>query len=255
MTPEKHKVLISNEELYAKCSKLFITHNYVAELMPKSYDEIMAAIKEQHYDVMLIDASVAKYNAIKVMKHVRENSGEKLPLIMAVTFPSEAAMRELCSNGADYIFVRPVEIDIIINRVISFVEAAANIGNEPIEPVNFAEMVTEILHNIGMPSHLRGFNCFRDAIIMALKEPDILGGITKELYPSVAKKNSTSPSSVERTMRNAIKVTWGRGDSKVLGSYFGYSKNSRRITPTNSEFVTTIVDKIKLNYPKGIEIR
>jgi two-component system response regulator (stage 0 sporulation protein A) len=107
-------------------------------------------------------------------------------------------------------------------------------------------MVTEIIHQIGVPAHIKGYHYLRDSIIMAVKEPDIINSITKQLYPGVAKKNSTTPSRVERAIRHAIEVAWDRGDVDVLNAYFGYTIHNGRGKPTNSEFIAMISDKLRL---------
>jgi two-component system response regulator (stage 0 sporulation protein A) len=107
-------------------------------------------------------------------------------------------------------------------------------------------LVTEVIHQIGVPAHIKGYHYLRDAIIFAIESPDIINSVTKELYPTVAKKNSTTPSRVERAIRHAIEVAWDRGDVDVLNAYFGYTIQGSRGKPTNSEFVAMISDKLRL---------
>ena len=255
MVSVKRKVLISsdNEKLYTKCSTMLSYYYYETTIIPRNGAEVIAAIKKQSYDVVLMESSMAVYDAIEVMKRVRKSQDNKSPLLMVIFSLGEALVHELCSTGVDYIFIRPVEEDIIVKRIISFIETTANISNksakqEEVQPVNLGEMVTGILHNIGMPAHLSGYTYIRDAIIIAIESPDILRAITKELYPAVAEKNDTTSSSVERAMRTAIEVAWNRGSEKVLSSYFGSSYEK----PTNSEFISKIINKIQLQSPNSL---
>ena len=107
-------------------------------------------------------------------------------------------------------------------------------------------MVTDIIHQIGVPAHIKGYHYLRDSIIFAIQEPEIINSVTKRLYPTVAKKNGTTPSRVERAIRHAIEVAWDRGDVDILNSYFGYTIHNGRGKPTNSEFIAMISDKLRL---------
>ena len=107
-------------------------------------------------------------------------------------------------------------------------------------------MVTEIIHQIGVPAHIKGYNYLRESIILAIKDSEIINSVTKTLYPTVAKEHSTTSSRVERAIRHAIEVAWDRGDVNVLNSYFGYTIHNNRGKPTNSEFIAMISDKLRL---------
>ena len=112
-------------------------------------------------------------------------------------------------------------------------------------------MVTDIILEIGVPAHIKGYQYVRDSIILAVRQPDVINGVTKVLYPTVAKQNGTTASRVERAIRHAIEVAWDRGDVDVLNSYFGYTIHNLRGKPTNSEFIAMIADKIRLKERSG----
>ena len=126
------------------------------------------------------------------------------------------------------------------------VRARKLITTEPVTSVNLEVSVTQLLHQIGVPAHIKGYHYLRDSIIMAIETPEIINAVTKCLYPSVAKKYNTTSSRVERAIRHAIEVAWDRGDIDILNSYFGYTIHTGRGKPTNSEFVAMISDKLRL---------
>ena len=118
--------------------------------------------------------------------------------------------------------------------------------NTPVTDTDLELMITEIIHQVGIPAHIKGYHYLRDSIIMSVKDPGVINSVTKVLYPAVAKKYSTTSSRVERAIRHAIEVAWDRGDVEVLNSYFGYTVHNDRGKPTNSEFIAMISDKLRL---------
>ena len=123
------------------------------------------------------------------------------------------------------------------------------------EEPDFEMLVTEIIHQIGVPAHIKGYTYLRDAIVLAVKDQNIINFITKELYPTVARAHGTTSSRVERAIRHAIEVAWDRGDVDVLNAYFGYTILNSRGKPTNSEFIAMIADKLRLKYRKAAAVK
>ena len=123
------------------------------------------------------------------------------------------------------------------------------------EEPDFEMLVTEIIHQIGVPAHIKGYTYLRDAIVLAVKDQNIINFITKELYPTVARAYGTTSSRVERAIRHAIEVAWDRGDEDVLNAYFGYTILNSRGKPTNSEFIAMIADKLRLKYRKAASVK
>ena len=149
------------------------------------------------------------------------------------------------SAGADYYFLKPVDVDVLAQRISQLSGWKARGYNQ--RPSNDIEViVSEIMHQIGVPAHIKGYMYLREAIILSVNNSEMMGSVTKLLYPTVAKTYKTTSSRVERAIRHAIEVAWDRGDVDVLSSYFGYTIQSSRGKPTNSEFIAMIADKLRL---------
>jgi two-component system response regulator (stage 0 sporulation protein A) len=252
------KVLISSDDrkdFYNKCSAFFGAYDYETVLVVKDGEEVCRAIREHQPDVVMMEVFMPGQDAISVMQDIREDRTCKTPLFMIVsTFDSGTLQRELMMNGASYFFLMPVDVETMVERVVQIAHSPAQEMNRapslpiasPLSTPDLQVMVTEVIHIIGVPAHIKGYHYLRDSIIFAIQEPDIINSVTKELYPSVAKKNSTTPSRVERAIRHAIEVAWDRGDVDTLNAYFGYTIHNGRGKPTNSEFIAMISDKLRL---------
>ena len=159
--------------------------------------------------------------------------------------------QEVLAAGADYYFLKPFDLDILAER-ISQLTGWNTAGQENIRKVssdvqgNLEVVVSEIMHQIGVPAHIKGYQYLREAIILSINDSEMMNSVTKLLYPTVAKTFKTTPSRVERAIRHAIEVAWDRGDVDVLSSYFGYTIQNTRGKPTNSEFIAMISDKLRL---------
>jgi two-component system response regulator (stage 0 sporulation protein A) len=166
-------------------------------------------------------------------------------------FDNPALEREAMAAGADYYFLKPFDAATISRRIASLCEEHS--GDVPARrgASNLELQVTEIIHQIGVPAHIKGYQYLRDAILMAIEDDSIINAITKRLYPAVAKKHGTTSSRVERAIRHAIEVAWDRGDVDVLTAYFGYTIHTERGKPTNSEFIAMISDKFRLQLKIG----
>ena len=155
-------------------------------------------------------------------------------------------VQELLDEGFAYYFVKPFDETVLANRVLKV--AAGQEKRILHTSVDSDELtVTEILHQIGVPAHIKGYQFLRDAILLTMNEPEYINAVTKRLYPEIAKKNGTTASRVERAIRHAIEVAWDRGDVDTLNSYFGYTIHNLRGKPTNSEFIAMIADKMRLD--------
>jgi two-component system response regulator (stage 0 sporulation protein A) len=161
-------------------------------------------------------------------------------------FQSEEMVQELLDEGFAYYFVKPFDETVLASRVLKV--AAGQEKRILHTSVDSDELtVTEILHQIGVPAHIKGYQFLRDAILLTMNEPEYINAVTKRLYPEIAKKNGTTASRVERAIRHAIEVAWDRGDVDTLNSYFGYTIHNLRGKPTNSEFIAMIADKMRLD--------
>ena len=152
------------------------------------------------------------------------------------------------TGGADYYALKPYNVESICEEIVNLASKQFSGNKLPsmFNPNSIEIKVTEILHEIGVPAHIKGYNYLRDSIIMSTEKPEIINAVTKQLYPSVAKKYETTSSRVERAIRHAIEVAWDRGDVDILNSYFGYTIHTGRGKPTNSEFIAMIADKLRL---------
>ena len=179
------------------------------------------------------------------------NLGYEPRFMITSTFSNPMLENELITAGACYFFLMPFDPEVMVERVIKMAgmpSGASLPGSEAVagsEP-DLEVMVTEIIHQIGVPAHIKGYHYVRESIMLAVKTPEIINSVTKLLYPTVAKKYATTASRVERAIRHAIEVAWDRGDVDTLNSYFGYTIHNGRGKPTNSEFVAMIADKLRL---------
>ncbi len=248
----KAKILITedlrdfNDEKLIEFTKL----NLSPVFCRKDGDEVIAAIKNSKPDVVFMDLFMAKRDSIGVMKTIKSTKDVKVPLfVIFSSFDSPTLERELMENGASYIVITPYDLTSLLENVRAMLDSDRKTFGaiHRIDPYSNLELrVSEILHQIGVPAHIKGYHYLRDSIILSIKEPEIINAITKQLYPSVAKKYATTSSRVERAIRHAIEVAWDRGDVDILNSYFGYTIHISRGKPTNSEFIAMIADKLRL---------
>lgn len=226
----------------------------------KDGEEAYEIIKNKQPDVMLLDIVMPKLDGLGVMDRVnRDKTLQKRPaFIMISAIGQEKITEDAFELGADYYIMKPFDNEMVLNR-IKHVKDKTKKGVE-IKKVNAYEKkdefternleadVTGIIHEIGVPAHIKGYQYLREAIIMSVNDIEMLNSITKILYPTIAKKYQTTPSRVERAIRHAIEVAWSRGKMDTIDELFGYTINNGKGKPTNSEFIALIADKIRLEY-------
>ena len=220
----------------------------------KDGTEALKVIEEQNPDIVLLDLFMPHLDGIGVMNSVTKSSKSNKPqFIVLSSFDSQTLEREVMSAGASYFVLKPFEPKDLCERILQLYNSNVchiNSGNVIISSLSqqpsLEVQVTEILHQIGVPAHIKGYHYLRDSIIMSVENPEIINAVTKQLYPSVAKRYETTSSRVERAIRHAIEVAWDRGDVDILNSYFGYTIHNSRGKPTNSEFIAMISDKLRL---------
>ncbi len=216
-------------------------------------------IKELEPDVVLLDMIMPKLDGLGVLEKVKKGIGlKKNPVFIVVSAVGQEMVTETAFElGAMYYILKPFDREVILSRVQRFkagprpklVETGKPSGYDNLikEPeYNLESDVTNIIHEIGVPAHIKGYHYLRDAIMMSVNDAEMLGSITKLLYPSIAKQHKTTPSRVERAIRHAIEVAWSRGKVDTIDELFGYTVNNGKGKPTNSEFVALIADKIRL---------
>lgn len=245
----KLKILVAeNNEFGQNCSGLLSSYGYNVVLVDKDGAQVLTGIKLEKPDIVVMDAFMLHVDALGVIKQISDNSDIKKPMIVVLSSVDNPHFEsEIMRSGADYYFLKPVDVEVLAQRITQLSgwkvkNNASNINNSE----NLEVVVSEIMHQIGVPAHIKGYMYLREAIMMSVNDTEMMGSVTKLLYPSVAKKYKTTSSRVERAIRHAIEVAWDRGDVDVLSSYFGYTIQSSRGKPTNSEFIAMIADKLRL---------
>ena len=250
----KIKLLISEESTAFSADEITCFNSYGIDVCFCRKDGIlvMEQIKELNPDVVIIDMFMSRADAVGVLKSFDKDMSESNPIfIVASSFDSDVLQKEIASCGGSYFVIKPYNVSTMAISIselckVKKVKSKKLIASEPVSSVNLEVSVTQILHQIGVPAHIKGYHYLRDSIIMAIETPEIINAVTKCLYPSVAKKYNTTSSRVERAIRHAIEVAWDRGDVDILNSYFGYTIHTGRGKPTNSEFIAMISDKLRL---------
>lgn len=254
----KLRVLISddNKEFCAQLASVLRTYGASVNAVPKDGKKVVEQIKQQHPNVVLLDAFMQNLDAIGVMQEIASSGLPDAPIFMTKTmFDSRQLENDLMKNGSCYHFLQPFDVEVMAERIIDKVGSNPTVNpasRTADKEADLEMMVTEIIHQIGVPAHIKGYHYLRDAIILCVRTPQIINSVTKQLYPSVAKFNDTTSSRVERAIRHAIEVAWDRGDIDILNSYFGYTIHNTRGKPTNSEFIAMIADKLRLRLRKAL---
>lgn len=222
-------------------------------------EEIYRLIREKQPDVVLLDLIMPKMDGLSVMENVeKDKTIKKHPAFIVVTaVGQERITEEVFRRGAHYYVMKPFQSETILQSILSAASVKTK-RNRLIKDVtaeepfknrdSLEERITDLLHEIGIPAHIKGYHYLRDAIMMATEDMDILNAVTKILYPTVAKKHRTTSSRVERAVRHAIEVAWSRGKLDTLEKLFGYTVSNGKGKPTNSEFIALIADTLRLEY-------
>lgn len=243
-------VLLTEErnEATQKLANVLRANKMDVRLCSKNGAELLKIYDDIHPDVIIMDAFLQHVDAMGVVSRINMKDPVKRPLIIVMAgIDNPNFERELTRCGVDYFFLKPVDPQMMAERIVqisSWKGVSVTSQYEPQEDLDV--VITNILHQIGVPAHIKGYTYVREAIRLAVNDPETLNSITKVLYPTVAKSYKSTSSRVERAIRHAIEVAWDRGDVDVLNSYFGYTIQSQRGKPTNSEFVAMISDKIRL---------
>ncbi|MBQ6336186.1 MAG: sporulation transcription factor Spo0A [Ruminococcus sp.] len=241
-----------NAENMSEVKNTLEKHGISVSFCMKDGEEVLARILSDQPDVVMSDLFMTHIDSIGVMRAVRGKKPEKLPMFVIYSgFDSPMLEREVMSAGATYFVLKPFNLNDLAQNIVRLhrrrdAKQKGGIRQSGFDSYSIEVKVTEILHQIGVPAHIKGYHYLRDSIIMSVEKPEIINAVTKQLYPSVAKKYETTSSRVERAIRHAIEVAWDRGNVEVLNSYFGYTIQSSRGKPTNSEFIAMISDKLRL---------
>lgn len=226
--------------------------------------EAIELITEKSPDIAILDIIMPHLDGLGVLEKINSMKLEKKPLfiILSAVGQDKITQRALYL-GAEYYIVKPFDMDILISRIrqLKDISESKNVRYEGVSdikpasykpsPKNLEAEITNIMHEIGVPAHIKGYQYLRDAIMMVVNEIDLINSITKQLYPSIAKQYNTTPSRVERAIRHAIEVAWSRGQVEAIDQLFGYTVNLGKGKPTNSEFIAMVADKLRLEMKVG----
>ena len=257
----KIKVLFADDNKeYCDVIASYLEKQGDIDVVDFAYDGLSAYKKicELKPDVAILDGIMPKLDGLGVLEKLDiKNSKDAHPMcIILSAIKQEKIVQRAIELGADYYMAKPCDIEILVKRIRQLnnnILPNRNIlfrGSS--RELNLESEITNILHNIGVPAHIRGYHYIREAILMAVEDIDILNYITKELYPAIAKKCDTTSSRVERAIRHAIEVAWNRGKTEEIDKYFGYTINNTKGKPTNSEFIALISDRLRLELKKAV---
>ena len=210
-------------------------------------EQAIRLVRERKPDILVLDLMLSKQDGISVLKAV--NTLERRPITLATSaFVTEYVSAAAANLGVRYLMLKPCDMGALVDR-LEEVRAGSGLRLPQVrrnDKTSIESLVTGIIHEIGVPAHIKGYQYLREAIIIAVNDMDVINAITKVLYPQVAKTFQTTPSRVERAIRHAIEVAWDRGDLDTLQRFFGYTVSNTKGKPTNSEFIALIADKLQL---------
>lgn len=253
MLKEKIRVAIADDNReFVGIVKDFLTEQSDIEIAGIGYngEEILKIIETQEPDIVILDIIMPHLDGIGVLEKLNTSQLKRPKIIMLTAFGQENITQRVVELGADYYVLKPFNMDVLLNRIrqlagtLTMPQPAAAV--QAIKPHSIDVEVTNIIREIGIPAHIKGYQYLRDAIMMIVEEIDLLGAVTKVLYPMIAEKYATTPSRVERAIRHAIEVAWGRGNMEMINKIFGYTVKLDKGKPTNSEFMAMIADKLRM---------
>ncbi len=209
-------------------------------------DKILKNNKE--YDVVLLDIIMPKKDGLYVLEELNKQNIQT-KIIVETSYNAPDVIRKVSEYGVNYYILKPFDLVDLEKRILEIFNKTESTSINLYQN-NLQKSITNMLHELGMPSHIKGYQYIREGISMIYNKPTIIGGITKELYPDIAEKFDTTVSRVERAIRHAIEVSWNRGNWDYMEEIFGHSVDIDKAKPTNSEFIVTVADKLRLEHNK-----
>lgn len=259
MENKKKVMILDDNKDFLEILKNYINTKDELEVVCYDYDGKNAEkmIDEYNPDVILLDIVMQEKDGLNVLEELSKRKSFDMPLVVVMSsIGQEKITQTAISLGAMYYVVKPFDIKKLVDRLISLlndnrtdeikITQSAVLSRKEITKASIESKVTQAIHDIGVPAHIKGYQYVREAIIMSIEDEDIINAVTKSLYPKLAIKFKTTPSRVERAIRHAIEVAWNRGQIEVHDKIFGYTVNSNKGKPTNSEFIAMIADKLRL---------
>lgn len=259
---KKKIIILDDNKEFVNLLSMYINTKDDMEVVGVGYDGRAAKelILKHRPDILLLDIVMPEKDGLDVIEDISRNKDIKIPLTIVMSaIGQERVTQKAIALGAMYYVVKPFDMATLIERLRDLSSIDNNeLGGEvfsskPKENKTLASLevrVTNMIHDVGVPAHIKGYQYIRDGVEIIFDRPDVIGGITKELYPELASKFETTVSRVERAIRHAIEVSWNRGDWDLMEELFGHSVDIDKAKPTNSEFMVTIADKLRLEYHK-----
>ena len=250
---KKLRVLMidDNIELISMIKEYFNNHASIEVVLTATDGEDglkLAEERQNEYDVILLDLIMPKRDGLTIIEELN-NLGIDKKIIVLTSYSGGDMIKKVSELGVNYFILKPFELGDLERRINDCGNIDESINKSvDIHYNNLQISITKILHELGVPSHIKGYQYIREGIIILYEKPEVIGGITKELYPDIAKKFATTVSRVERAIRHAIEVSWNRGDWDLMEEIFGHSVDIDKAKPTNSEFIVTIADKLRLEF-------
>ncbi len=232
----------TNPEITQQYGKALLKHRIKVQVCEKDGEKVLEYLMKDKPTAVLLDAFMPGMDAISVKQKYDESGLKGTTFFATGNFVNDDLESEIMKKGFAYYFLKPFDPGVLANRVLNVAKRHMHLAPR----VDDECTVTDILHQIGVPAHIKGYQFLRDAILMTMEDNEYINSVTKRLYPEIARRNSTTASRVERAIRHAIEVAWDRGDVDILNKYFGYTIHNLRGKPTNSEFVAMISDKMRL---------
>ena len=245
----KVKVLIGDDsvEYGIACASTLRGQGMYVMTRPKDGTALLETIKSDAPDVVVMDAILPHMDAIELMKKVQASGGKRPQFIVTSAYDNPFIEKQVMQGGAAYFMLKPFEISALGERITSLTQGGMTGRNAP-GTENMEIVVTDVIHQLGVPAHIKGYHYLREAILSSIEDPELLESVTKLLYLTVAKRFDTTSSRVERAIRHAIEIAWDRGNLDTLNAFFGYTVNTCKGKPTNSEFIALITDKLRLQH-------
>ncbi len=256
---DKIKVIIADDnEDFCDILEEYLNQQEDIEIVAKALDgqAVLNLANEHSVDLIVLDIIMPHVDGLGVLEQLKKNKGFPKVIVLSAVGQDNITQRAV-SLGADYYMVKPFDMNLLVDRIRELCNKKDNLvlnNRTSIATNNMISknhqslevMITNIIHEIGVPAHVKGYFYLREAIGLVVNNMDLLGAVTKELYPNIARKYNTTPSRVERAIRHAIEIAWNRGCVETINELFGYTIHSQKGKPTNSEFIALIADKLRM---------
>lgn len=250
-------VLVDDNREFCQLLEEYLNEQENISVVGVGYNGVegLKLVKEKEPDILVLDLIMPHLDGIGVMEELnRLDLSSKVKTIILTAFGQEEVTKRVVELGANYYIMKPFDLDKLVERIRQMMKPPKGSSNGYAisstkvsrKEVDLDVRITEVMHQLGVPAHIKGYIYLREAIELVIKDIEYLGAVTKELYPSVAAKYNTTPSRVERAIRHAIEVSWDRGNINALNKYFGSTVSANSGKPTNSQFIAKIADKLRL---------